>query len=628
MEHSGINVDQQEIDFSIVTPRLTIEALRDAGYKNTDHALAELIDNSVEADATLVEVIAVEAPPNPEIPYARSRINEIAIADNGVGMDATILRRALKFGDGTRLTRETRGIGRFGIGLPQSSMSQCTRVDIWTWRNGADNAWHCHLDLQEIKDTNQLVVPEPFHDRVPDRWRSVTENFLSESGTLVVWSNLDRVRWRTGTTTLQHTATLCGRIYRKFLSNDSNPLQIKLKNALNRNDCLQTENEVNCLPNDPLFLTKSSATPAPFDDKPMFRHFNDRCFTVPVDRNFGEITVRCALARKEAINNFAGSEIPWPKSYTKAGAAPWGKHADRNKGVSIVRAKRELELSTAWVNNYEPEERWWSVEVEFDPILDEIFGVVNNKQHAHLFTEGAGFNWEEDKNEGESYYGYIERLKETLDPKQHLIDVWKFIDEQIPEMRKERKIMMKGTGKKTRHSDSGKEVEDTTTDVIVSQAAEGDRGETDNAPSLSPEDKEQMIVDSLVNRDIEKSVALEWARETIENNRRVMCKAVSLDHNHAFFDVELLGDIIWVRLNTVHPVYEHLIEVLESDLDHNSNIESLIERIQKSNFVFRMLLIAWARYEDKLPSTLRANLADTRMDWGREARKFLEATEA
>ena len=42
---------QQEFDFSIVSPKLTIEAMRDSGYKNTDHALAELIDNSVEAGA-------------------------------------------------------------------------------------------------------------------------------------------------------------------------------------------------------------------------------------------------------------------------------------------------------------------------------------------------------------------------------------------------------------------------------------------------------------------------------------------------------------------------------------------------------------------------------------------------
>ena len=111
MEHRIVETRpvQEELDFSIVSAKLTIEAMRDSGYKSTDHALAELIDNSVEANATLVEVVSVETPPNPDVPYARARITEIAVSDDGEGMDRRTLRRALKFGDGTRLDRSSRG---------------------------------------------------------------------------------------------------------------------------------------------------------------------------------------------------------------------------------------------------------------------------------------------------------------------------------------------------------------------------------------------------------------------------------------------------------------------------------------------------------------------------------------
>ena len=105
---------QGEMDFSIVSPRLTIEAMRDSGYKDTDHALAELIDNSIEAKADVIEIIAVETPPDREKRYARARVSQIAVSDNGEGMDHITLRRALKFGDGTR--KERRGMGRFGVG--------------------------------------------------------------------------------------------------------------------------------------------------------------------------------------------------------------------------------------------------------------------------------------------------------------------------------------------------------------------------------------------------------------------------------------------------------------------------------------------------------------------------------
>ena len=62
----------------------------------------------------------------------RSRLHEIAVLDNGSGMDATTLRMALQFGNGTRLDDRS-GIGRFGMGLPNASISQAARVDIWTW---------------------------------------------------------------------------------------------------------------------------------------------------------------------------------------------------------------------------------------------------------------------------------------------------------------------------------------------------------------------------------------------------------------------------------------------------------------------------------------------------------------
>ena len=373
---------QEELDFSIVSAKLTIEAMRDSGYKSTDHALAELIDNSVEAGATLVEIVSVEKPPDPNQLYARAWISEIAVSDDGEGMNRRTLRRALKFGDGTRLNRTQRGIGRFGVGLPQSSISQCRRVEIWTWQNGADNALYCYLDLDEINAKGLQTVPPPEDSPVPGRWKSVLENSDEPTGTLVVWSKLDRVKWSGGRKTLERTAELCGRIYRKFLTDVDNPLSVVLKQVTDEQNRLMLGDEAMCQPNDPLYLMSPSSTPPPFNDIPMFEMFNERTWTVPVGDTQGEIHVRCTLVKEDAINE-EKSTVGWPRSYLNPGASPWGKHADRNKGVSIVRARRELEVSLAWVNNYEPEERWWSVEVEFDPILDDIFGVVNNKQHAH-----------------------------------------------------------------------------------------------------------------------------------------------------------------------------------------------------------------------------------------------------
>ena len=612
---------QQELDFLIVSANLTIEAMRDSGYKNTDHALAELIDNSVEAGAGLIEVIAVEKPPVPEVPYARARICEIAVSDDGEGMDYTTLRRALKFGDGTRTDRQKRGIGRFGVGLPQSSISQCRRVDIWTWQNGPDNAIHCYLDLDDIKESGRQDVPEPKYQIVPDRWRNVSLNVSSQTGTLVVWSSLDRVRWTGGVKTLTRTADLCGRIYRKFLATNQVQLSLVLASG---DQQLVSLSEFDCQPNDPLYLMTPSSTPAPFQHRSMFQLFNERQWSIPVAGTHGTVHVSCTMATPDAINESL-SEVKWPQSYTSPGKSPWGKHADRNKGISIVRASRELELSLDWVNNYEPEERWWSVEVEFDPILDEIFGVVNNKQHAHIFTEGACFEWEEIADTNETYSSLLERLESESDPRHHLLEIWTWIDDQIRRMRREREKLRKGTGT-SRHPTTAEEIEDVATKVINEQAEQGETGDSDLAPKTTDEEKILKIAQSITKFKVDEQTATETAQKTVSSGRRVLIKGVTLDHQDAFFTVESVSDVIEVWLNDRHPVHEHLIEVLRMEND-SQDIGELAMRLGMAEFTLRMLLCAWARYEDKAPAGMKETISDVRMDWGREARKFLGVIE-
>ena len=615
------NVEHMQLDFSIVSPKLTVEAMRDSGYKDTDHALAELIDNSIEAGARLIELIAIEQPPETDKKYARPQVSEIAVVDDGEGMDHTTLRRALRFGDGTRLNRSSQGIGRFGVGLPNASVSQCRRVDVWTWTNGADNALRCYLDLDEIK-AGAVDVPEPRHESVPDRWRTVAESTSEPRGTLVVWSKLDRVRWRGGEKTLERTAELCGRVYRKFLVDVRDRIDITLTLATdNGHDLTMNGNARPCLPTDPLYLMAPSSVPAPFDNQPMFEMFNDRTWTVPIDNKQGKIHIRCSMARPGAINE-KKSDIEWPKSYAKAGDSPWGKHADRNKGISIVRARRELELSQAWVNSYEPEERWWSAEVEFDPILDEIFGVVNNKQHAHAFVSGANFKWEEVADPDETLEDFRHRLLETKDPRAHLLEVWDWLNDQLVRMRKERRTIMKGTGTSgARHPETGETAEDVATNIIKEEVESGITGTSDGAPAVTKEEKIERIAESARQKRVDDTTAQKWAEETVRSGRRVLMQSVKLGHRNAFFAVESVNDVIQVWLNDEHPVYEHLIEVVTNDTEGQTQQE-LAERLDKASFTLRMLLFAWARYEDKSPIGVKDDLGDIRMDWGREARNF------
>src|SRR3546814_20043758 len=84
--------------------------MRDSGYKNTAYALAELIDNSVQANASNVEVICLEAYRQVNERASR-RIQAIGILDQGDGMTPETRRLALQFGNGTHLP-DRKEIGR------------------------------------------------------------------------------------------------------------------------------------------------------------------------------------------------------------------------------------------------------------------------------------------------------------------------------------------------------------------------------------------------------------------------------------------------------------------------------------------------------------------------------------
>jgi len=102
------------------------------------------------------------------------------------------------------------------MGLPNPSLSQCGKVEVWSWTNGAARAMHTYLDIDDIA-AGQDEVPEPERRRVPEYWDELSEAPLGTSGTLVVWRNLDRVKWHGAGTTLHNSTELIGRVYRHYL---------------------------------------------------------------------------------------------------------------------------------------------------------------------------------------------------------------------------------------------------------------------------------------------------------------------------------------------------------------------------------------------------------------------------
>ena len=197
---------------SLFIPADTLKAMRDSRYRNTAYALAELIDNSIDAKAKHIDIICYEQQEPVQI-RVRWRLQEIGVLDNGYGMSKETLVQALRFGG--RQPGGIRRIGKYGMGLPTASVSTCRRVDVWTWQDGIDNSWHSYIDVDSIEQNVVDSVPEP--DRqLPPVWymqRSTDPDLYGKHGTLIIWKDLDRVTEKADTI-FNRIEREIGKIYR------------------------------------------------------------------------------------------------------------------------------------------------------------------------------------------------------------------------------------------------------------------------------------------------------------------------------------------------------------------------------------------------------------------------------
>ena len=433
--------------------------------------------------------------------------------------------------------------------------------------------------------------------------------------------------WKTGKTIIDNSELLIGRMYRKFLDPDT--VQDNQKVSI-RMLAFELDNPSNKivekygLPNDPGYLMAKTSCPAPFDNKPMFKIWegagvtNERIVDIKFRDKLHQVKIRFSYAREEARITNDGS---------KAGDKPYGKHAAKNIGVSIIRAGRELDLDQSLVIKYNTRERWWGIEVEFPPSLDDLFGVTNNKQSARNFTELMGQDIETLLKDSSSITKLKDELREQEDPREPLLEIAQIIKNNLSTIRKAIENQRKGTGNSKKNQRyQGATPEKRATRVTENRQHEGYKGESDKDESLPAKQRQVVIEQTLTDIGVPETKAKELAATTVSDNSKYTFAEADLE-TAAFFSVKPKGGAIVVTLNTNHSAYENLVEVLEEDMD-NVDAETLRARLAKSQKGLKLLLAAWARYEDEQPDgKRRQDIRDVRVDWGRIARQFLESEE-
>jgi len=156
-----------------------VESIRSIGY-TPETAVADILDNSVSAGAAR---IVIRFSPFDD-PY-------IAILDDGIGMDSDQLTAAMRHGGlSPRADRSKDDLGRFGLGLKTASLSQCRSLTVISSLGGCISARRWDIDV--IIEEEDWVLLDLDKDDLADT-PLLTELCDQPSGTLVVWTNLDRI---------------------------------------------------------------------------------------------------------------------------------------------------------------------------------------------------------------------------------------------------------------------------------------------------------------------------------------------------------------------------------------------------------------------------------------------------
>lgn len=351
-----------ERGYALIAANTFVQGMRDSGYKSTATSTDELIDNSFQSGANRIDVISSAD--------KGSMISAIAVIDDGHGMEPGMIRAAVLWG-GTHRFNDRIGFGRYGFGLPSAAVSITQEYEVYSKIEGRD--WYkVRLNLNEIAEgrlTNKsglILAPEPAKATLPKFVADALGDRELTSGTVIHLVAPDRLTsgFRRATTFAQKMLEHLGLVYRGVLRR-----------------CAIYVNGTRVEPIDPLFLDPNaryygSAESCKAEGQPS----SEFVFT---NRQGVEGTVRLRYAYMHPLFQRTGD------AQTDKGRL--GVMKDNNAYLIVTRRGRQIDLVTrthfskasdnTTIVNYD---RNWAIELDFDPVLDEEFGITVNKQQVTI----------------------------------------------------------------------------------------------------------------------------------------------------------------------------------------------------------------------------------------------------
>lgn len=365
-KYADLRLRQSQIGLTI--PEAFVRGIRHIGYRSNSDAIAELIDNSIQAYSLRVDLVF-----GYDESASLKKPSRLAVVDDGHGMAPEMLRLAMMWG-GTHRENDRTGLGRYGYGLPCAAVSIGRRFTIISKVSDAEPS-AITLDLDALnagKYRNAAgdvglppvrrarlpaFVREHLRQAFPNGWRS---------GTIILIEKLDRLDWATTLRMRTNFVRHFGVTYHK-LANET---------------AIYVDGH-RIVPIDPLFLSPECELYSLDEDRarPLDRiEIKVRIPAAPSQE--GRISLRYAWLppsfgaidkSRDAVGLNANARFPILKNYH-------GLIFSRNGRVIDVQTRAPW---TVFINN----DRYIRVEIEFSASLDEMFGVTTSKQQVSVSTE-------------------------------------------------------------------------------------------------------------------------------------------------------------------------------------------------------------------------------------------------
>lgn len=363
-----------------------LRGMRDIGYKNPAWAISELVDNSLQAAATSVSIRFGFDADN----KSKAKPNQIAICDDGNGMIPEMISYAVRWG-GTDREGDRSGFGRYGYGLPSSSVSLAKRYTVYA--KAANSEWHAvTVDIDklaaaagDVDETQALLAPRP---AAPPAWISKAakgddklEIDALKSGIVIVLEDLDRLSrlpgWIRCDTLKAKLLQQLGVVYRHFIPEKRIVV-----------DGVTTEAV------DPLFLMEHGRMYK--ENSVLAERVETRTIEVELaNGQKGNIRLRASLLPP----NFPSTD-PTVFRPDARGRQLNKRHEimrDYN-GLLICRAGRQIDTIAPWGTKFQNDDVYIKIEIDFDPMLDENFSVTTAKQQIVIEEQ----MWEKLRNPGKN----------------------------------------------------------------------------------------------------------------------------------------------------------------------------------------------------------------------------------